>query len=337
MVKIAFFQVKEDWEKKSIQEAFSDIEIKIYEEPIDKVDINEIKDVEIISVFIYSDCSRNTLEKLPNLKLITTRSTGFDHIDLDFCKERGIIVCNVPHYGENTVAEFTFALLLAISRKIILCYNRVRSGSFSFEGLRGFDLAGKKIGVIGAGNIGKHVIRIANGFEMEVLVFDKFLKDPNKFQQEYSCKVVDLDTIFRESDIITLHIPLTPENKHFLSKTEFEKMKDGVIIINTARGDLISSEDLLEALNKGKVAYAGLDVLEGENLVKDELELLGKHLPEEKLSLLIEDHILMKHNRVIITPHNAFNTQDALERILNTDIKNIKSYLYSEVKENRVV
>ncbi len=337
MVKIAFFQVKNNWEKEKIKKSFPNEEVLIFEQPIEKTDYGMIKDIEVASVFIYSDCSRRMLEKLPNLKAIVTRSTGFDHIDLEYCKYKGISVCNVPHYGENTVAEFTFALLLAISRKIVQCYKRVKSGSFSFEGLKGFDLAHKKVGVIGAGNIGKHVIRIAKGFEMDILVYDKFPKSNEEFQREINYKNVDLDTLFRESDIITLHVPLTPETKHIINKGAFEKMKDGVIIINTARGDLIKSEDLVDALNSNKVAYAGLDVIEGETFIKDELELLHNKNSEENLKIALEDHILMTHNRVIITPHNAFNTQDALERILDTSIKNIKSYLYGDNNENRVI
>jgi len=337
MGKIAFFQIKEDWERKKIREAFPNEDILIFEQEIEKADLSLIRDIEIASVFIYSDCSRKMLEKLPNLKHIVTRSTGFDHIDLEYCKYKGISVCNVPHYGENTVAEFTFGLLLTITRKIIQCYKRVKSGSFNFDGLRGFDLKDKKIGIIGAGSIGKHVIKIAKGFEMEILVYDKFPDANVEFQKEIGYRNVDLDTLFSESDIITLHVPLTPETKHILKKEAFDKMKDGVIILNTARGDLIKSEDLVEAINSGKIAYAGLDVIEGETYIKDELELLHKDVSDENLKIMLEDHVLMNSNRVIITPHNAFNTQDALERIMDTSLEDIKSYLYGNNDLNRIV
>ena len=172
---------------------------------------------------------------------------------------------------------------------------------------------------------------------MEILVYDKFPDSNVEFQKEIGYRNVDLDTLFRESDIITLHVPLTPETKHILNKEAFDKMKDGVIILNTARGDLIKSEDLVDAINKGKVAYAGLDVIEGETYIKDELELLHKDVSDENLKIMLEDHVLMNSNKVIITPHNAFNTQDALERIMDTSLEDIKSYLYGNNDLNRVV
>lgn len=337
MVKISFFQVSEQWQKRRIREEFVGEEIQIFEQPIEKVDISLVKESEVVCVFINSDCSRSVLEKFPNLKHVVTRSTGFDHIDLDYCKYRGISVCSVPHYGANTVAEFTFALLLAISRKVIQSFKRVRSGSYSFDGLRGFDLAGRKIGVVGAGNIGKHVIKMARGFEMDIYVFDKFAESNQDFQREIGYKNVDLETLYRECDIISLHVPLLPETRYMIDKPQFDMMKEGVIILNTARGDLIRSEPLLEALNSGKVAFAGLDVVEGESYIKDEMELIEKDKSNEKLKVLLEDHILMNHTNVIMTPHNAFNTQDALDRILSTSIKNIKGFLFSDNSENRVV
>lgn len=339
LMKIAFFEVTEDWERKRISDVFGQgSDVLVFERPIQEENASQFLDVEAVCVFIYSQCNISELAKFPNLKYVGTRSTGFDHIDRDYCRSRGIIVTNVPRYGENTVAEFALSLLLTISRKMFASITRVKSGSFDFSGLRGFDLAGRTIGIVGFGNIGQKLARMCLGLEMKVLAYDSF---PDKWGQrakEMGVTLVDLNTLYIQSDIVSLHMPLLPQTKGMINAQTLSLMKHGVVIINTARGDLVHSGDLLDALNSGKVAFAGLDVLEGEGLIKDELDLLHRDNKDvSNMQILVEDHILMSHKNVFVTPHNAFNTQDALERILNTSLDSIRKFRANEQIDTKLV
>ena len=301
-------------------------QLQFIEDHLNENNMNQIKDADAIGIFIYSVVNKKILEKLPNLKLIVTLSTGFDHIDIKECRKRKITVCNVPHYGENTVAEHTFALILNLTRMIHKAYERTVRGDFSIEGLRGTDLRGKTLGVIGAGSIGQHVIRIAKGFEMKVIAFDKFKN--LKLAKRLGFRYVSSDYLLRNSDIITLHLPYNKSTHHLINKQAISKMKNGVIIVNTARGGVIETSALLEGLQLGKIAGAGLDVLEEECFIKEEKQILSKHfLKECNLKTVLQNHILLKQDNVIITPHNAFNSWEALHRILDTTILNINSFL----------
>ena len=287
-------------------------------------DLAKIADAEIVSPFIYSKLTAERLAKLPKLKMISTRSTGFDHVDMAECARRGITVCNVPFYGENTVAEHTFALILALSRKVHEAFVRVRAGNFSLEGLRGFDLKDKTIGVVGAGRIGLHVIRIARGFGMKVLAFD--VKQDNFWAEVLGFEYAELDDLLGRSDIITLHAPYNRHTHHLINRDNVHKIKRGAILINTARGALVNTEALLKALEDGILAGAGLDVLEGEEAIYEESALLGDATNPEKLRTAIQNHVILKKPNVVFTPHNAFNSQEALERILDTTAENITAF-----------
>ena len=325
MPKIAFFEI-EEWEKPYIKDKLKSHKLYFFDSALDEINADKIKDADIISVFIYSKVNKKILEKLENLKLIVTRSTGFDHIDLKECKRRNIIACNVPFYGENTVAEHTFALILSLTRKVPKAWEKTRKLDFSSEGLRGTDLRGKTIGVIGVGSIGKHVIRIANGFEMDVIAFDPF-KD-KKLEKELNFKYTSLDSLLKNSDIITLHCPYNKNTHHLINKNNIKKIKKGALLINTARGSLIETDALVKALDSGILSGAGLDVLEEECFVNEDKEVMSKHFPKEcDLKIIIENHILAKRDNVIVTPHNAFNSIEALQRILDTTIGNIKCFL----------
>ena len=287
-----------------------------------------------ISTSMHSDLSPAVLEKLPMLKLLAVRSTGYDHVDLALCNRRGITVCNVPRYGENTVAEHVFALLLAVSHRLPEAMERARSGQFSPEGLEGFDLAGKTLGVVGTGNIGRRVIPIARGFGMTVIAFDR--RPDAQFAERLGFRYAGFSELLPSADIITLHVPASPETTHILSAAAFARMKDGVVIINTARGELIDSAALIDALHAGKVAAAGLDVLPEEPLIREEVELIGSLLKgKHDLSDLLADHVLLRLPNVVVTPHSAFFTREALRRILQTTADNIRAF--SEGKPNNVV
>jgi len=280
---------------------------------------------EALCVFIDSPVGEAEMSRFPALKLIATRSTGYDHIDLAAAKARGIAVATVPFYGENTVAEFAFALLLSLSRRIPEAEALVRTGAFSSNTLRGFDLAGKTLGVVGCGHIGIHMIRMANGFGMKVLGFEVH-PDP-EIAKANNFTYASLSDLFAQSDIISLHVPYNTHTHHLINKENIGSIKKGAYLINTSRGAIVETDALVEALRSGALAGAGLDVLEEEGTLDDELALLSQpHPNEEALRVTLENHYLIEHPRVIVTPHLAFNTQEAVERILDTTILNIQRF-----------
>ena len=272
-MKIVFFEVFNN-EEKILKELLPNNEVFCFEEKLNEENIDKAKDADVVSVFINSKLDKNIIDNLNNLKFIATRSTGFDHIDYKYAESKEIKVSNVPAYGSYTVAEFAFALLLNLSRKIYDAYNNLKEGAdFNISSLQGFDLHGKVIGVIGTGKIGKNVIKIAKGFNMKVVAYD--LYSDLDFAKENDFEYKDLDEVFSSSDIITLHAPYTKENYHFINKESITKMKKGVYIINTARGELIDTDALIWGLEEKIIAGAGLDVLEGERELKEEFEILS--------------------------------------------------------------
>lgn len=282
------------------------------------------RETEILGVFVGSKVDKAVFDALPNLKLIVTMSTGFDHTDIGEAKKRKIPVCNVPTYGENTVAEHAMALLLALSRKIVPSVKRVKEGSFNYEGLRGFDLKGRTLGVVGTGHIGAHVIRMARGFEMNIIAFDAF---PNKeLEKKLGFTYVPLEKLLSESDIVTLHVPLFKETAHLVNKDNIKIMKKGAYLINTARGGLVETEALVWAIETGRLAGAGLDVMEGEEDLQHPDHLLFERHSAEEIKIALMSNILIDHPNVIITPHNAFNSIEALQRIMDVTIGNIKAF-----------
>lgn len=331
-MKAAFFEVQ-DWEEQLLREGLKEFEVCLFKEPLDEKNVNQAQDAEVISVFIYSNINRGIISKLSKARLIATRSTGFDHIDLKACTERGITVCNVPVYGDTTVAEHTFALILSLSRMIHDSYERTRQGDFTCEGVRGFELNGKVLGVLGTGRIGTKVIEIAKGFKMQVLAYDRF---PNtNLADALGFQYVDWPDLLKRSDVVSLHLPLTDETFHFLNKDTISMMKQGAVVINTARGGLIDSQALTEALVNGHLKGAGLDVLEEEALIREEAQLLLDNVPRERLATMLKTHILLRLKNVIITPHCAFNSNESLERLVSVTIENIKAF--TEGKPQNVV
>lgn len=319
-MKIAFFEL-EDWEKDYFKKNLHGHELSFFDDHLSE-DFAEKIEAEIISVFIYSQVNAKTLDKIKDLKFVATRSTGYDHIDIAQCSKRGIAVSNVPSYGENTVAEHTFALILALSRQIVPSVNGTRLGSFDLTQLRGFDLKDKTIGVVGTGKIGSHVVRMADGFEMKILAYDPFQN--KELIDKFGLKYVELDELLAQSDIISLHLPLNDETKHLISVKNIAKIKKGAHLINTARGGLIETTALVQALEDGTLAGAGIDVLEGEVDVKDEWQILSHKFSKERATISLANNILLKNPKVIVTPHNAFNSLEALKRILDTTLANIE-------------
>ena len=319
-MKIAFYEIK-DWEKDYVQ---SELE---HEFSFFNLTLNEdnVVDAEIVSVFIYSKLDKEMLSKFPNLKMIVTRSTGFDHIDLDECKKRGILVTNVPSYGENTVAEHTFALILSLSRNIHRSYVRQLKNDYSAEGLKGFDLKGRTLGVVGAGRIGLHLIRMAKGFGMNVVAFD--VNKDNFISEVLGFEYVDFDTLLATSDIISLNVPYNEHTHHLINEDSIQKIKKGAILINTSRGAVVDTPALIKAIDQGIIGGAGLDVLEGERLIKEEKQVLHEKDKSEALKTLAKEHELLGKDNVVFTPHIAFYSQEALQRIISKTVDNIKGYI----------
>lgn len=321
-MKIVFFEVQE-WEKDLILHAFP--EAFLTEGKLDETNVDKYSDAELLSTFIYSSCKKDVLDKLPALKLIATRSTGYDHIDLIAAAEKNITVVNVPEYGSNTVAEHTFALILTLTRKIYQSINQAKKYDFDHKNIQGVDLFDKTLGIIGLGKIGMNVLKIAKGFGMHVIVSNR-TQDQN-LANEMGFEYKTLDELLTLSDIITLHLPDCQETHHTINKSNIEKVKKGAYIVNTARGGLIDTEAMVLALENGTLAGVGLDVLEEENELCEEAEILTPTYREKvDMKTLILDHVLMNHPHVIITPHNAFNSKEALDRITHTTIENIQSF-----------
>lgn len=327
MANIAFFELSSSFEhgaqeKKYIKEQLRSHALEFIEKPLEK----SSSKAKVLAVFIYSRITGKVLDKYPNVKLITTMSTGFEHIDLKECKKRGIVVCNVPAYGSHTVAEHAMALLLALAKNLVSAVERTREGNFSIKGLQGFDLKGKTIGIIGTGKIGKNMARFAGAFGMSVIAHDVY---PDvKWAKQQSVKYVTLNELLKKSDVISIHVPESKETHHLINTKNIAKLKRGCILINTARGSIVQTQAILKGLTKGILAGAGLDVLEEECSIKEEKELLHDMFDKKcDVKTLLAEHMLLQHKNVIITPHSAFYTKEAVQSIIDTTISNIAGFL----------
>ncbi|MBU4376367.1 MAG: hydroxyacid dehydrogenase [Candidatus Omnitrophica bacterium] len=325
---MSFVDIEDSWEGEYLGNSLRETgSVKTFDETADVV-LDKIKDASILSPFIHSMVNKEMIDAMPNLKFITTRSTGFDHVDTAYAKSKGIVVSNVPTYGENTVAEHTFALILSVARNLKKSQFKISEGDFSIKELMGFDLKGKTIGVVGTGHIGLRVIKMAVGFSMKVLAFDP---TENQFLSEIlGFRYVDFETLLRESDIITLHAPYGKKTHHMINEGNMGLIKKGAVLINTARGGLVDTIALTKALDEGILSGAGLDVLEGEDLILEEKQLLRKKKElynPEKLQLTLRNAFILQRENVVFTPHIAFYSKEALKRILDTTVENIKSFL----------
>lgn len=313
MTPITFLEVDTE-DQKLVKEHFPDANINA-EVLSGQVLIDVCKDAEVVSCFINTRFTKSIIEKLPTLKFLCTRSVGYDHIDINACKERGITICNVPDYGSHVIAEHVFALFLSTLRHIPEGHTKVESGTFDYHGLRGMALRGKTIGIMGTGKIGRKVAQIAHGFGMKILAVDQCRT--MEIVDLLGVKYVSLVELLSQSDIITLHLPDTKETEHMIDAAAFAKMKDGVILVNTARGSLIDSSALLDALKSGKVGYALLDVLEHEQNFEENKELVS-------------------HPRVVTTPHIAFYADDSMRNMFIDSFQSIDEWLAGKEPEHVV-
>lgn len=283
----------------------------------------ETFDFEVVSIFVACKASRAVLEKFPNLKLIAVRSTGFDNVDTEYCKEKGIIVSTVPAYGSHTVAEYTFAMLLEISRKVNLATSRTKEGNFEHDNLRGFDLNEKTIGIIGTGKIGANAVKIAKGFNMKILAFDVYKNE--ELADNLGFEYVELDYLLQNADIVSLHAPATPETHHIINKDSIFRIKKGAILLNTARGALTDTEALLLAMKQDHLSALGIDVLE------EEKSLQGIEPENEKTAMAKE---LIQLPNVLYSTHVAFYTKEAEHNIMETTRDNIEKYIANTPQNN---
>ncbi|MGF7228425.1 MAG: NAD(P)-dependent oxidoreductase [Candidatus Saccharibacteria bacterium] len=292
---------------------------ELFAEPLSLTNSNP--DAEVISIFASNNVTRALIEHMPKLKLIATRSTGFDHIDLQAAEDHDISVVTVPRYGEQTVAEFTFALLLGLSRKLVSARQSALDGHIDIQELQGFDLFGKTFGIIGTGHIGQHVAEIARGFGMKIIAHDAYPNDAAA--KEIGFGYVSLHELAAQSDIISLHTPSTPETHHLVDKAFLERVKSRCVLINTARGELVDTTALVQALGSHKLAGAALDVMERETLLHETAEAIQAELSVKTAQAIVDILALKAMPNVILTPHVAFNTSEAVDRIRQTTVQNI--------------
>lgn len=324
-MKVVVFEAAE-WERQACRRLEPRHTVECLAEPLTGDNAVGCAGADAVSTFIRSDLNAAVLSRLPNLRLIATRSTGFDHIDLDYCVRAGITVCNVPDYGDPTVAEHVFALLLSLSRHIVEAAERTRRGDFSQGALRGFDLAGKTLGVIGAGRIGRRVVAIGKGFGMQVIAFDA-RPDPHS-AEALGYRYVELDELLAAADVVTLHVPGGNDTRHMIGEAQFARMKPGAVLINTSRGGVVDGAALVRALASGRLGGAGLDVVAEEGSLLEEAEIFraDASVSAERLRALLADHALIGQPNVIVTPHIAYDTREAVFRIIEATIDNITAF-----------
>lgn len=288
-------------------------------------------DTEVLSVNIHSTVTRSLMDQMPKLKLIATRSSEVYHIDMDYAKQRGVVVVNVPNYGSSTVAEHAFALLLALARFIPPVTSKVRQGRFRSDEYVGFDLDGLTMGIVGTGKIGQRAAQIAHGFGMNVLAYDP--SPDMSAAQALNFRYVELDELLKDSDVVSLHSSLNPDSYHMINASTLSKMKPNAVLINTANGQLVETRALLEALLADEIAGAALDTIEGEHLLHSE-ELIRavseNATAPTTYTQIAEMQALLRLNNVVMTPHSGSNTVGAISRINQTTTENIMSFWFGE-------
>ena len=330
-IKVAFFDAK-SYDEASFNEINKkfDFDIRYYQEHLTLKTVPLAKGADVVCIFVNAECNAEVINELVKngVKLVALRCAGFNNVDLKAAKDK-ISVVRVPAYSPHGVAEYAVSLMLALNRKIYRAVNRTREGNFALKGLLGFDMYGKTAGIIGMGRIAKELIKILKGFGMHVMAYD--LYPDMEFAKQHDVQIVSLDELYAASDIISLHCPLTPETTFLINKDSIAKMKKGVMIINTGRGKLINTEDLIEGVRSKQIGSAGLDVYEEEK----------NYFYEDRSDKMIDDDVLARlllMPNVVLTSHQAFFTAQALHNIATTTLESIKEFeegktLTNEVKE----
>lgn len=327
---IAFFGSK-PYDEASFNEKNKDFgfELRFYKGHLNKNNVILTQGVNVVCIFVNDTANAEVIRLMAQngVKLLALRCAGYNNVDLKAAAECGITVVRVPAYSPYAVAEYTVALMLSLNRKIHRAAWRTREGNFSLHGLLGFDMHGKTAGIIGTGKIAKKLISILRGFGMNILAYDLY-PDYN-FARENQVVYTTLNELYHSSDIISLHCPLTEQTKYLINDYSISKMKDGVMIINTGRGQLIHTNALIEGLKNKKIGSAGLDVYEEES----------QYFYEDRSDKIIDDDTLarlLSFNNVIVTSHQAYFTQEALSNIATTTLQNVKDFTHGKALENEV-
>ena len=317
-MKVAIFSAKK-YDREFLNAANGSLhKLRFFEPRLNEETVGLATGSQAVCLFVNDQVNAAVIAGLHSLgvRLIALRCAGYNNVDFAAATKHDITVVRVPAYSPYAVAEHTIALMLALNRKVHRAYNRVREGNFALDGLVGFDMHGKTVGVIGTGQIGTVVAQILTGFGCPTLAFDPF---PNATYRSLGVQYVELNELLAQSDIISLHCPLTPENKYMINDAAIAKMKNGVMLINTSRGSLLDTDAIIEGLKSGKVGYLGLDVYEEEEQI----------FFEDHSGLILGDDVfarLLTFPNVIITGHQAFFTQEALLNIAATTIDNITRF-----------
>lgn len=328
-IKVAFFDTK-PYDKKSFAKelANTSFDVTYYKAKLSEVNVKLAEGYDVVCAFVNDVLSAEVIDKLVEygIKVVAMRCAGYNNVDIRYAYDK-IHIVRVPAYSPYAVAEHAAALMLSLNRKIHRAYYRTRDNNFSIAGFEGFDLHGKTAGVVGTGKIGRIMIGILQGFGMNVIAFDKF--PDQEYAKQTGVTYVDLDTLYRKSDVITLHCPLTNESHHMIDRDSIAKMKEGIMLINTSRGSLIDTSALIEGLKENRVGSAGLDVYEEE----------ANYFFEDFSGDIVSDDILARlltFNNVLVTSHQAFLTREALSNIARTTIENINEFFADGFLQNEI-
>lgn len=317
------------FEKEPLEKALAGHDVRLSDARLNVDTAALARGYDAVSIFVNDDASAPVLAKLHDggVRYLALRSAGFNHVDLAEAARLRIRVARVPEYSPAAIAEHTIALMLALNRKIVRAHNRVRDLNFSLEGLTGFDMSGKTAGIIGTGKIGRGVARILHGFGCKLVAFDPVQNE--ELKKDFNVTYGDITSVLRQSDIVTLHLPLTTESRYIINRAHIEIMKPGVMLINTSRGGLVKTKDVIEALKTGKIGYFGMDVYEEEE---------GLFFEDHSEHILQDDVIarLMTFQNVLITSHQAFLTNEALLQIAQTTGYNLGCWAKGEDSKNEL-
>lgn len=335
-MKMLMFDFRESEKGFFEKNEFIDFDITFFSEPLDdmtKLTEDQKNETSLISAYRSSNLTAKVLNQFKNLRIIATRSYGYGHIDIDYCIEHNIAVLNVENYGEEGVAEYTIGLMIALVRNMISAIIDLKNHKINYEKYEGRSLNNMTLGIIGCGEVGVLVSKIAHFLGMRVLI-NSYMQNPKVGNY---CEFVDFERLLKESDIISLHIPNSPDNYHMLGADEFNKMKDGVYIVNTARGALIDIRSLYDNLIKGKVKGAALDVMECEFLSTHPGEITDaiKDSKSDCVEIALVTQKLFNLDNVIMTPHIGYNTHCSINYLLEQTFNNIRDYLKG-IYSNRV-
>ncbi len=322
MNKTVFFEIKE-WEKSYLRSKLPNFNLQFCSQSLNEISAGNAGDADVVCLSARCVMNEKSIEKMKKLRYVTTRSTGYDHIDRGVLKKMGVLVSNVPNYGDNTVAEYVFALLLSVSRRVCEAESRTRKRDFYSRDLVGYDLKGKTIGVVGTGNIGLSVINIAKGFGMKAVAYD--INENKEASHDLGFDYISLEDLFKSSDVITLHVPYNRSTHHLINMKSIRLIKRGSFLINTSRGKVCDTTALLGGLKEDIFAGMGLDVLEEEEFIRGEKgSPVSRFLRDRKM--IFESGALLNDKRVVVTAHNAYNTKEAALRILDSTADNILAF-----------